>query len=163
MRASSSITFLVVALLCVSAASSAESETYGSATSWYVQVGTYEHYRNKEKYKGKRLFGSIEYNREDKLILGFSVFNNSFDNVSQYAYVGKNYYPWEKWPAVRVKITMGIARGYEGENHKVLPIRWGDSWGIGFVPAIGYQRHRVGFDLAVLGESGLLFLVGYEF
>jgi hypothetical protein len=44
-----------------------------------------------------------------------------------------------------------------------LPIRWGGSWGLGFVPAIGYQKDRVGYDVAVLKASALLFLVGYEF
>ena len=41
--------------------------------------------------------------------------------------------------------------------------RWGESWGIGAIPTIGYRKDKVGFDLAFLKESGLLFLAGYSF
>jgi|GEM_PF-2264325 len=153
--------FLVFALL--SAPAIAWSAADADSNWWYVQVGTYDHYHDKDDYEGPPLFAGIEYHVDDKTYFGFSVFINSFGDFSEYAYVGKAFHPWHKQPAFRLLLTGGIAHGYEGKHHDVLPIRWGDSWGIGIVPAIGYKRNRVGIDLALLGESGLLLLVGCEF
>ena len=156
---------MMIIMLCAPAVAVAEAEPEPDRSTgpWYVQVGAYDHYGNKEKYKGRPLFGGIEYHRKDRLIIGFSIFNNSFDQFSQYAYVGKAYHPWQKHPAFRFKLTIGVAHGYEGENHKVLPIRWGDAWGVGLVPTIGYQRDRLGVDLGLLSASGLMLLVGFTF
>ena len=44
-----------------------------------------------------------------------------------------------------------------------MTVRWGDSWGIGVVPTVGYKKDRLGFDFALLKASGLMFLLGYHF
>ena len=45
----------------------------------------------------------------------------------------------------------------------MLPIRWSGSWGLAFVPVIGYQKDRVSYDVVVLQAAGLLFLVNLPF
>ena len=130
---------------------------------WYVQAGGYVHYRDDEDYEGPRWFAGVEYGESRRLLVGFSMFNNSFGQFTQYAYLGKTFHPLDKHPGFRLKLTGGIAHGYEGEHHSTLPIRWGDSWGLAVVPTIGYQKGRLGGDSAILSASGLLFLVGYEF
>ena len=154
---------LIIFVLCAPAVAAAEDEAGRSANSWYVQLGVYDHFRNKDEYEGPPLFGGIEYHKENRRIIGFSIFNNSFGDFSQYAYVGKAYHPWQKYPAFRIKLTIGIVHGYQDEYHKILPIRWGDAFGIGVVPTIGYQSDRLGVDLGVLSASGLMLLVGYQF
>ncbi len=149
-------------LLVVSAAVSAENDQAKDA-SWYVQAGGYRHYTDNDEYEGPPWFAGVEYLKSGNPILGLSVFNNSFGDFSQYAYVGKSFHPSTKYPDFRIKVTAGIAHGYSEEHHKILPIRWGDSWGIGIVPAIGYQWDAVGVDVGLLSASGVLFLVGYEF
>jgi len=150
-------------LLCTPAAAVAQSESDRDASAWYVQVGAYGHFRDDEDYEGPPLFGGIEFHSVNLPILGFSIFNNSFGDFSQYVYLGKEFYPSRKYPGFRLKLTGGVAHGYEGEHHDVLPIRWGDSWGFGLVPIVGYKSDRVGVDLALLSDAGLLLLVGYEF
>ena len=108
------------------------------------------------------MFGGIEYHRPDNWLGGLSLFNNSFGQFTQYLYLGKQFHPWDSQPKVRIKLSAGVAHGYRDEHYDTLPIRWGGSWGLGFVPAIGYQKERVGYDVAILGVAGLLFLVGYE-
>jgi len=130
---------------------------------WYVQGGTYIHYDEEDDYEGPPLFAGIEYFRSSKWLYGFSMFQNSFGQFSQYAYVGRVFHPWETKPYLHIKITGGLVQGYRGQNHDTLPIRWGESWGIGAIPTIGMRRDRFGFDLAFLKESGLLFLGGYYF
>ena len=109
------------------------------------------------------MFVGIEYTTLSTMIVGFSVFNNSFGQFSQYVYVGKSFHPSDKFPEFRIKLTGGVGHGYEGENHDVFPIRWGSAFGLAAVPTVGYQFGALGFDIGVLGESGLVFLVGYEF
>ena len=154
---------LLISLVCVAADVQAEPDSDSSTGSWYLQAGGYVHFSNDEEYEGPPLFGGIEHRDENLTLIGFSVFNNSFGDFSQYVYVGKQFQLSQKYPGFRFKITAGIVRGYQGEHHEILPIRWGDSWGLGAVPTIGYEGDRLGFDVAVLSASGMLFLVGYEF
>lgn len=151
----------LIFLLYLAAGAQAASES--NTSSWYVQAGAYTHYSDNEEYEEAPLFGGVEHRNEKMTITGLSVFNNSFGDFAQYLYLGKEFHPWKKRPGFRIKLTIGVMHGYEGEHHDVLPIRWGSSWGIGAVPTIGYQRKRVGFDLALLSDSGILFLLGCEF
>jgi len=154
------IQLLAFALLSAPAIASTGTD---STSSWYVQGGVYGHYNDNDEYEGPPLFAALEYHGENRPVFGASVFINSFGDFSEYVYVGKAFHPSQKHPAFRIIFTGGIAHGYQGKHHDVLPIRWGDSWGIGIVPAVGYKRNGVGVDVAILGESGLLLLIGYEF
>ena len=131
--------------------------------SWYVQVGGYWHFHDDEDYVGTPIFAGIEYNRSNSRVFGFSVFDNSFGDFSQYLYLGKSYYPLRSYPRFRIKLTAGITHGYKGEHKDISPIHWGDAWAFGIIPGLGYQGDRVGVDVALLGNSGLLFLLGYHF
>ena len=131
--------------------------------SWYVQAGSYVHFRDKEEYASRPIFAGIEYIRSNNQLFGFSVFDNSFGDFSQYLYFGKLYYPSRSYPGFRIKLTAGIAHGYDGQNEDISPIYWGDAWAFGIVPGLGYQGDRFGADVALLSDSGLLFLVGYQF
>jgi len=130
---------------------------------WYLQGGFYLHYQDDEEYEGPPLFAGIEYVQSDKLMYGFSMFQNSFGQFSQYAYVGRHFHPLSNQPNLHIKLTGGIVHGYGGEHHDTLPVRWGDSWGIGIIPSIGYRKERFGVDIAFLKASAALFLVGYRF
>ena len=144
------------------AAVSAES-IQDAESNWYFQAGGYMHYDDDEEYEGPPWFVGVEYQKSRNRVIGLSVFNNSFGQFTQYAYLGKTFHPSQKYPDFRIKLTGGVVHGYTGDHHKIMPIRWGDSWGLGIVPGIGYQWDALGVDVAVLSASGLLFLVGYEF
>jgi len=131
--------------------------------SWYLQAGGYIHYSDDEDYEGPPWFVGIERHRPGKAILGFSMFNNSFGQFTQYAYLAKAFHPFERAPNIRLKITGGIAHGYKGEHQDTSPLNWGDGWAFAIVPTIGYQKDRLGWDVALLSNSGLLFLVGVDF
>ena len=130
---------------------------------WYVHGGPYTHFSTNKKYEGPPVFAGIEYTTLTTMIVGFSVFNNSFGQFLQYVYLGKSFHPIDKYPGFRFKVTGGIGHGYDGEHHDVFPIRWGSSFGLAVVPTVGYQVGALGFDIGVLGDSGLVFLVGYQF
>jgi hypothetical protein len=155
------IATILLGLFCATAVG--EDAPDPSKGRWYVQVGAYTHYSDSEEYEEAPLFGGVEHQNERRTITGFSVFNNSFGDFAQYLYLGKEFRPWQKHPGFRFKLTVGVVHGYEGKHQEIFPIRWGDSWGIGAVPTMGYQWKRLGLDLALLGNSGILFLVGNEF
>ncbi|MEE4160998.1 MAG: hypothetical protein V2I25_00730 [Woeseiaceae bacterium] len=152
-----------IVLLCALATARAEETETARDASWYLQGGSYIHYSDDEDYEGPPWFVGIERRRPGKPILGFSVFNNSFGQFSQYAYVGKAFHPWKRAPGVHIKLTGGIAHGYKGEHQDTSPLNWGDGWAFAIVPTIGYQKDRLGWDVALLSNSGLLFLVGADF
>ncbi|MGB5780233.1 MAG: hypothetical protein WBM42_00010 [Eudoraea sp.] len=131
---------------------------------WFLHAGGYIHFSDDEDYEGPPWFAGVEYQKtEANWSVGLSLFNNSFGDFTQYLYLGKTWHPSGKYPGFRIKLTGGIAHGYEGEHQKIFPIRWGDAWGLALVPTIGYKRDKWSFDVAVLSASGLLFLGGYEF
>lgn len=134
-----------------------------TASSWVVQAGGYIHYSSDEDYEGPPWFLGVEYHRPTKWLFGLSAFNNSFGQFTQYAYVGRFFYPSKKYPDFYIKLTGGVAHGYSDEHHKTLPIRWDNSWGLAVIPTVGYKWDPFSLDVAVLSASGLLFLVGYEF
>jgi hypothetical protein len=151
-----------LAILMSTAAAAGADEQLEQQPNWYVQAGGYVHFDDDEDFEGTPWFAGVEYQRPSNWVVGLSVFNNSFGDISQYAYLGKSFHPSARHPGFRLKLTGGIAHGYRGENHDALPVRWGNSWGFGIIPGAGYQSGKVGFDVAFLGESGLLFLFGYE-
>ena len=138
-------------------------ETDPGNSRWYIQGGGYLHYTDDEDYAGPPWLAGVEYFKSEKLLFGFSLFNNSFGDTSQYAYVGRNFHPWDAYERFRIKLTAGVVHGYYDDHQKIIPINWGDGWGFGVVPSVGYQIGSFGFDVAVLSASGMLFLVGYNF
>lgn len=157
------IGFVLATLVATNVALAEDEPDSGYVSSWYVQGGAYLHYDEEDDYEGPPLFLGVEYHQAPKLLWGFSMFQNSFGQFSQYAYIGRKFHPWDSYPNLHIKLTGGIVQGYRGENHSTLPIRWGDSWGLGGIPTIGYQNDRFGADLAFLKESGVLFLAGFRF
>ncbi len=142
---------------------SADAADDESKASWYLQGGGYLHYSDDEDYEGPPLFAGIERHRPGKAILGYSVFNNSFGQFTQYAYLAKEFHPWRNKPGLRIKLSGGVAYGYKGEHQDTSPLNWGDGWAIAVIPALGYQKGAVGMDVALLSNSGLLFLLGVSF
>jgi hypothetical protein len=156
-----SILFLI--LLVNAGGSVAAAQEREEHDRWYAQVGAYAHWRDDDAFAGVPWFAGIEYHPDQRWFGGFSMFNNSFGQFSQYLYLGAQFHPLDSYPGIRIKLSAGVVQGYKDEHYDTLPIRWGGSWGLGFVPAIGYQKGRVGVDVAVLGVGGLLFLVGVGF
>jgi hypothetical protein len=162
-HAAAKVGIVVCIMVCRSAAGAEPvQDEQDRSPKWYVQTGAYVHWISSDDFKGAPLFAGVEVHLKDDWSGGFSIFNNSFGQFTQYAYAGKSFRPWEARPDIRVAITAGIVHGYRDEYHDTLPIRWGGSWGIGVVPAIGIHKKRIGYDVALLGVSGLLFLVGFH-
>ena len=127
----------------------------------YVHAGTYAHFTNSEDYDGTPWFGGVELTSRGRHLFGISVFNNSFDQFSQYFYYG---YKWNL-PSIsrsmHVKLTGGIIHGYRGEFEDKVPIN-NNGWSPAIIPSIGWKQGRIGFDFSLLGTAGVLFTAGYD-
>jgi len=127
----------------------------------YLQGGTYAHFTQDDDHDGPNIFVSLEAVRSDNWLAGLGLFDNSFGEFSQYLYVGKNWHFKDKLDGFHAKLTVGIIHGYEGDYKDKIPF---NKLGIapGVIPGIGYKKNKLGFDMILLGNSAMLFTVGYE-
>ena len=128
----------------------------------YFQAGTYVHFDPDEEHDGNRLFASLEAIRSDDWLFGLALFNNSFDQFSQYLYGGKIWRFHEKWEGFHAKITAGLIHGYKDEFEDKVPF---NDLGVApaIIPGVGYSKGRFGADVYLLGVAGLLFTAGMSF
>jgi hypothetical protein len=94
---------------------------------------------------------------------GLSVFNNSFGQLSQYAYWGLQWDLGKVGPGtVYGKATVGILHGYKGEYENKVPLNT-NGFSPAIVPTLGYRLGKLSAELAVLGGNGVLAVVGFTF
>lgn len=127
----------------------------------YLQAGYGTHWKDDEDYTGKPFLVGIEAGHDDKHVVGVSLFENSFSQFSQYYYYG---YKW-RLPfiseSVQFKLTGGLIHGYTGEYEDKLAYNH-NGWAPVLIPSLGWKRDKLGVDLAILGNAGVMLLVGYE-
>jgi hypothetical protein len=129
--------------------------------SLYLQGGYAIHWNDGEDHKGVPILGGFEATHKDTHRVGIALFNNSFGQFSQYYYYG---YKW-RLPFIsesaHVKLTGGLIYGYVDEYEDKLAYNY-DGWAPVIIPSVGWKRDRWGFDVAILGDAGLMFMMGYD-
>jgi len=149
--------YCLALLLGFNQASVAEEEGYKV----HAHFGVYTHYGYSEDHEGPPILGNIELNSPQDWLFGFSLFNNSFGQTSQYIYAGKKWRLPKIQKYLHVKLTGGVVHGYVDEFEDKIPFNY-DGWGVGIIPSIGFKKDRWAIDLVALGTAGLLFAVGYD-
>lgn len=90
MRVSGAATLLTAACLCAGAAFAGDTESRSEpeipnwADTVYLQGGIAGHWSDSEDYDGTPLLGGIEISRQDRHRFGIALFNNSYNQFSQY-------------------------------------------------------------------------------
>ena len=142
-------------------ATQAEEHWY-SYDHFYFQAGTYEHFHSDDDFAGDRMFASLEAIKSSNWLYGLALFNNSFDQFSQYLYGGKILNFHGRLDGFHAKITAGVLHGYRGEFKDRVPL---NDAGVSpaIIPGMGYKKERFGCDVFLLGFSGLLFTAGMDF
>lgn len=138
-----------------------DSGLLGWFDSAYFQAGASIHWREGDDYDGVPVLLGIEAAHQDRHLFGISLFNNSFEQFCQYYYYG---YKW-KLPSIsesfHVKLSGGLVYGYKDEFEDKLPFNH-DGLAPVIIPSLGWKSDRLGFDVILLGASGLMFTVGYD-
>jgi hypothetical protein len=104
----------------------------------------------------------LEYRWQDRWLVGYSYFNNSFGQKSDYVYGGRM---WEltrddasSWYA---KVSGGIIVGYRKPYEDKIPFNH-NGVAPAIIPAVGYQHDRFNAQFNVLGSAGLMVTLGYD-
>lgn len=132
----------------------------------YFQVGAYTHFRENPEFKGRNLMFGLEAIKSkgvDDKVFGILLFDNSFGQASQYAYIGKKWNFSGRLNHFHARLTAGILHGYKEPYDNKLPLTTKNGWSPGILPSIGYQKGRFGFDLKLLGYEGIMFATGFTF
>lgn len=116
--------------------------------------------KNPEHVRYSWLVG-VEWQHTSHWLAGYSYFNNSFGQKSQYIYGGY----WWPIPAIGpnwyAKLTGGLLLGYKQPYEDKVPFNHkGKSPGA--VPGLGYKMGRFNAQLNLLGGAGLMLTVGYD-
>ena len=128
----------------------------------YLQGGAYMHFNYSDEHTDYPFFVGAEVQRSDNWIYGLGLFNNSFDQFSQYLYGGYKFKFKNRFKNFNAKLTAGIIHGYVDEYQDKIPVNSENGYGLGIVPSVGWKKDKLGFDVILLGNSGLLFTIGYD-
>jgi hypothetical protein len=103
----------------------------------------------------------VEWQRPSSWLFGFSYFNNSFGQKSQYYYAGYVWKPSDRDPNWYLKLTGGLLYGYKDPYEDKVPLNH-NGYSPAIIPALGYKWDRWNVQLNLLGNAGLMISVGYD-
>lgn len=90
----------------------------------------------------------------DRSHFGLSVFDNSYGQFSQSLYFGLE---WDWQPALGgqpfFSVSPGLVHGYKAPYENRVPLNKALGVGVTIVPAIGWERARLGFAVSLVGSA----------
>lgn len=108
----------------------------------------------------------LEWQAPSRWLAGAAYFNNSFDQKSQYLYVGKFWTldaisdrPFMK--DFYFKLTGGVVLGYKEPYEDKIPLNH-NGVAPGIIPGLGYKFGDFSIQANLLGNAGLMFTFGYD-
>ena len=127
-----------------------------------IHFGVYEHFQSSQNYEGPPVAMGLEVKQPNQWLYGFTLFNNSFGQFSQYVYGGR-VWSWRFGEDNKLlfKLTGGVIHGYTGKARHKLKYNCAEGIAPGVVPSIGIQRKRWGADLVLLGDAGLMITLNF--
>jgi len=102
-----------------------------------------------------------EWQRPSRWLAGYSYFNNSFGQKSQYYYGGMWWPLGETDQRWYLKLTGGVLVGYEYPYEDQVPYNH-NGVSPGIIPALGYKMNRYSVQLNLLGFNGMIITFGYD-
>lgn len=117
------------------------------------------HWSPDERHTNNFRLLNLEVQRPSQWVYGFAYFRNSFDQPSQYLYLGKQWRPFESYPLVHLKLTGGVLHGYKGEFRDKIPFN-GSGIAPALLPSIGLSGKRFTSDFILFGTAGMMLTVG---
>jgi hypothetical protein len=129
---------------------------------WNIQTSLYTHHwsSDPDHTNHQKLIGPELVFKNDFLV-GLAIFRNSFDQPSQYLYIGKT------WPLFHsdyfyFKLTGGLLHGYKYPFEDKIPLN-----GLGVAPAIlpsfGVRYKHLMMELQIAGTAAITVTAGLRF
>lgn len=129
----------------------------------YLQTSLYTaHFNPADDHNNNQRLINAELVKATGWILGLALFQNSFNQPSEYLYAG---YHWTL-PRTRnlsyFKLTAGLLHGYKDEHQDAIPF---NEWGVApaILPSLGVKYKRFQSELTLFGLSGVMWSVGVNF
>lgn len=128
----------------------------------YIQTSLFtQHYKPKDDHNNNQKLVNLEYRNGDDELYGIALFQNSFDQFTQYLYYGR------QWPIQSINenlyfsLTGGLIHGYKGEEKNEIPLN-----DLGVAPAIlpifGYRYQRIETQVILFGLAGYTLTLGFN-
>jgi len=127
-----------------------------------LEVGPYVAHRMNSKGRNQwpHLVG-LEYETASRWLGGAVAFRNSYYQDAAYAYAGRRWLLDSVNEHLYVKVSAGVVYGYKDPCEDRLPLN-DNGWGLGIVPALGYQFGRFNAQIVFLGTAAVTFTIGYD-
>lgn len=153
----------VAALLLAGWAALAHADALVEGDRVMVEVGPYVYHRidNTGHNQWPRLFG-VEYEARSHWLGGAVSFRNSYYQNAAYVYAGRRWFIDAVDENLYLKVSAGFVYGYKDPYEDKLPVNH-NGYGLGIVPALGYQFGRANAQLVFLGTAALAVTFGYDF
>ena len=119
------------------------------------------HFRPSDEHVRFSWLVGAEWLHQSRWLLGYSYFNNSFGQKSQYIYGGRWWPISERYPNLYVKLTGGVLLGYKKPYEDKVPFNH-NGVSPGIVPALGYKSGPFNVQMNLLGGAGVMFTAGYD-
>jgi hypothetical protein len=104
----------------------------------------------------------VEWESGSHWLVGAAAFKNSYSQSAAYVYAGRRWFLDQVNPNFYVKLSAGVVYGYKDPYEDRLPVN-DNGYGLGFVPALGYQFGRANAQIVFLGTAAVAFTFGYDF
>lgn len=130
---------------------------------WQIHTSAYtQHYHYSPQHNDHQHLINIERYDSNNLLIGAAVFDNSFNQASQYVYAGKIFHPINNLPDFHLKVTGGLIHGYKGAYKDKIPM---NNLGVApaILPSIGYSYRQATSEIIFLGVAGAMLTIGYKF
>lgn len=150
-------------LSLLSCMSMSHADVFGEGDRVMAGVGPYVYHRidNSDHNQWPRLIG-VEYETGSHWLGGAAAFKNSYYQNTAFLYAGKRWFIPSVNENLYVKLTAGLVYGYRKPYEDKLPVNH-DGFGIGIVPALGYQFGRANVQIQFLGTDAMAITFGYDF
>jgi hypothetical protein len=127
-----------------------------------IQFSPYTmHYNESSDYVGHPWLVGLEWQRNSRWLVGYSYFNNSFDQKCHYVYGGYSFPLGENYRNWYIKLTGGLIFGYKDPYEDKLPFN-NNGIAPAIIPGLGYKFDRFNVQANFLGKSGLMLTIGYD-
>jgi hypothetical protein len=170
---------LVIVLLLVSSAAAAElpagapdatadTETkhdWHAAEPWrtdrfFLATSVYtRHYSYSPEHNDHQHLIQGEWNATEHWLAGLALFDNSFDQPTQYLYGGYRFRPLDNAQPFFIKVTAGLVHGYKDQYQDKIPM---NEAGIApvIIPSVGYCLNRFCSEIVIFGAAGAMVTIG---
>jgi hypothetical protein len=150
-------------LFFITCTSMAHAGVFGDDDRVMLQFGPYTAHRldNTGHNQWPHLVG-VEYESGSHWLGGAAAFRNSYYQDAAYLYAGRRWFLDRVNENLYVKLSAGLVYGYKDPYQDRLPVNH-NGYGLGLVPALGYQLGRANAQVVFLGTAAVSFTFGYDF